>query len=116
MEKSRQIPPGCYDEVRKHLQELRDAGVIRESNSSSCHNLVFVKKKDGTFSACQDCGPTNMCQKLSHQEDKYSYSIPKIETLIDYLNGATVFASLDLFSGYHYELHFLLALYDFLNG
>ena len=45
MEKPHQIPPGCYDEVHKYLQELKDAGAIQESNSSTCHNLVFVKKK-----------------------------------------------------------------------
>lgn len=31
----RRVPPGMYDEVRQHVKEMLDAGVIRESNSNT---------------------------------------------------------------------------------
>ena len=41
----RRIPPSCYNEVREHLYQLVQEGVIRKSKSPWCSNVVLVKKK-----------------------------------------------------------------------
>ncbi len=97
VDKPRPIPPGCYDELRQHLDELLDAGIIEPSHSPYCHNMVFVRKKDGSLRLVQDFRSTNLNCSL----DKYSVCIPHIDTLLESLGGAKYFATLDLFAGYH---------------
>ena len=41
------IPPGMYDEVKVHIQEMLDIGAIRPSNSPWASAVVLVCKKDG---------------------------------------------------------------------
>ena len=94
-QKFRPIPPGSYDEVKSHLAELLSAGVIQDSSSPYCSNIVLVRKRDNSLRLCVDYRRLNLLTK------KDAYSIPRIETLIDSLQGAKYFASLDLFSGYH---------------
>ena len=94
-EKFRPIPPGSYDEVRKHLAELLSVGVVQESKSPFSSNMVLVKKKDGSLRLCVDY------RRLNAKTKKDAYSIPRVETLIDSLQGSRFFASLDLFAGYH---------------
>lgn len=94
-QKFRPIPPASYDEVRAHLAELLSSGVIQESNSPYSSNMVLVRKKDNSLRLCVDYRQLNSLTK------KDAYTIPRIETLIDSLQGASYFASLDLFSGYH---------------
>jgi transposase InsO family protein len=101
VQRPRPLPPGCFEELKEHLDDLQNAGIIRESHSPFCHQMVFVRKSDGSLRLCQDFRPTNKRQKQHGLEDKYSYSIPRINQLIDCLKGAKIFASLDLFAGYH---------------
>ena len=46
-EQYRHIPPGMYDEVKMHIQEMLDVGAIRLSNSPRANAVVLVWKKDG---------------------------------------------------------------------
>ena len=46
-EQYRCIPPGMYDEVKVHIQEMLDVGAIRPSNSPWASAVVLVWKKDG---------------------------------------------------------------------
>lgn len=48
------IHPQDIDDVRKHLQELLEAGVIRESESPFASPIVVVHKKDDTVRLCID--------------------------------------------------------------
>ena len=41
------IPPGMYDEVKIHIQEMLDVGAIQPSNSQWASAVVLVWKKDG---------------------------------------------------------------------
>ena len=50
----RRVPPGQYEEVRQHLKEMLDCGVIRESHSPWSSPVVFVRKKDGSLRFCID--------------------------------------------------------------
>ena len=45
-EQYRCIPPGMYDEVKVHIQEMLDVGAIRPSNSPWASAVILVQKKD----------------------------------------------------------------------
>ena len=88
------IPPHQYEEVRKHLKEMLDIRAIRRSNSPWASPVVLVHKKDGSLRFCIDL------RKLNARTVKDAYSLPRIEDALDSLNGACIFTSLDLKSGY----------------
>ena len=90
----RRIPPHQYEEVRKHLKEMLDIGAIRRSSSPWASPVVLVRKKDGSLRFCIDL------RKLNARTVKDAYSLPRIEDALDSLNGACIFTSLDLKSGY----------------
>ena len=90
----RRIPPHQYEEVRKHLKEMLDVGAIRRSNSPWASPVVLVRKKDGSLRFCIDL------RKLNARTIKDAYSLPRIEDALDSLNGACIFTSLNLKSGY----------------
>ena len=46
-EQYRCIPPRMYEEVKVHIQEMLDVGVIRPSNSPWASAVVLAQKKDG---------------------------------------------------------------------
>ena len=43
-----------YEEVKAHIQEILDIGVIHPSNSPWASAEVLVQKKDGKLSFCID--------------------------------------------------------------
>ena len=93
-ERYRRIPPHQLDEVRKHIQEMLDAGAIRRSQSPWCSAVVLVRKKNGEMRFCIDLRRLNAITKKDAQP------IPRIVETMDYLAGARHFSSLDLKSGY----------------
>ena len=48
------IPPGMYEEVKTHIQEMFDIGAIHPSNSPWVSAVVLVQKKDGKLQFCID--------------------------------------------------------------
>jgi hypothetical protein len=94
-ERHRRIPPGMYDQVREHLQQMLDSGIIRRSHSPWSSNVVWVKKKDGSLRQCVDY------RQLNARTIKDAYALPRIEELLDTLAGSKYFTVLDLKSGYH---------------
>ena len=90
----RRIPSHQYKEVRKHLKEMLDIRAIRRSNSPWASPVVLVHKKDGSLRFCIDL------RKLNARTVRDAYSLPCIEDALDSLNGACIFTSLDLKSGY----------------
>ena len=73
---------------------MEEIGAIRRSNSPWASPIVLVKKKDGNLRFCIDL------RKLNARTIKDAYSLPRIEESLDCLNGASIFTSLDLKSGY----------------
>ena len=62
--------PHMYDNVKAHLQEMLDIGVIRKSHR--LRMLVLVQKKDGILRFCIDL------EKLINQTIKDAYSYPTL--------------------------------------
>ena len=88
-ETSRRIPPAMIDEVRQHLQEMSDLGVIRGSERPYASNVVLVKKKDGNLRFCID-----LC-RLNSVTVRDAYALPRIDDTFDALSGAKWFSTLD---------------------
>lgn len=84
-----------YDEVRSHLRQLLDIGIIRPSHSPYTSNVVLVRKKDGNLRLCVDYRQLNQLTK------KDSYALPRVEDLLDCMSGNTFFSDIDMKSGYH---------------
>jgi transposase InsO family protein len=93
-QRHRRIPPGMYNEVRQHLEEMARSGVIRESTSPWSSPLVFAKKSDGSIRVCLDL------RQVNAKTIKDAYYLPRIDETLDSLAGAKVFTTLDLKSGY----------------
>ena len=93
-ERYRRIPPQQFEEVRKHFEEMINIGAIRKSQSPWASAIVLVRKKDGSLRFCIDL------RKLNERTIKDAYSLPRIEESLDCLNGAQIFSSVDLKSGY----------------
>ena len=88
------IPPQQFKEVRNHLQDMLKIRAIQCSCSPWASAVVLVHKKDGSLSFCIDL------RHLNSHTIKDVYSLPRIEESLDCLNGACIFTSLDLKSGY----------------
>ena len=91
----RPIHPHDVDAVKKHLQELLDSGVIRESESPFASPIVVVRKKDGSVRLCIDF------RKLNLHTIKDAYALPNLEEVFSLLTGSKWFSVLDLKSGYY---------------
>ena len=75
------IPPGMYDEVKTHIQEMLDVGAIWPSSSPWTSAVVLVWKKDGKIRFCIDL------RRLNARMIKDAHSLPQIEETLDCLNG-----------------------------
>ena len=73
---------------------MLDIGAIRNSCSPWASAVVLVWKKDSSLRFCIDL------RHLNSHTIKDAYSLPRIEESLDCLNGACIFTSLDLKSGY----------------
>lgn len=59
-QRARPIHPQDIKAVRKHLQDLLEAGVIRESQSPFYSPIVVVRKKNGDVRLCIDYRKLNL--------------------------------------------------------
>nr|GEW52638.1 reverse transcriptase domain-containing protein [Tanacetum cinerariifolium] len=89
------LAPPKMQELSNQLQELTDQGFIRPSTSPWRAHVLFVKKKDKSFRMCMDY------QELKKLTRKNRYPLPRIDDLIDQLQGSSVYWKIDLRSGYH---------------
>nr|GEZ92553.1 reverse transcriptase domain-containing protein [Tanacetum cinerariifolium] len=82
-------------DLSEQLKEMSDKGFIRPSSSPWGAQVLFVKKKDGSFRMCIDYWELN---KLTV---KNRYPLPRIDDLFDQFQGSSVYSKIDLRSGYH---------------
>ena len=91
----RKIPPSIYEEVRNHLQQMLEAGIIRRSHSPFASNIVLVRKKDNSLRICTDF------RFLNSRTINDAYSLPRVDEILEALSGSKYFSVLDMKSGYH---------------
>ncbi|WMV40557.1 hypothetical protein MTR67_033942 [Solanum verrucosum] len=94
------IPPYCMApaelrELKAQIQKLLDKGFIRPTSSSWGAPDLFDKKKNGSMRMCIDY------RQLNRVTIRNKYPLPRIDDLLDQLQGASVFSKIDLRSGYH---------------
>jgi len=89
------LAPIELEELKRLLSELLESGFIVPSKSPYGALIIFVKKKDGSLHMCVDYWALNKMMV------KNKYPLPHIDDLLDHLQGATIFSSLDLHSGYN---------------
>ncbi|KAG1933335.1 interleukin-1 receptor accessory protein-like 1-A [Pimephales promelas] len=94
-QRSRPIHPQDVDAVRRHLKELLDAGVIRQSESPFASPIVVVRKKNNDVRLCIDF------RKLNSRTIKDAYALPNLEEAFSVLTGSKWFSVLDLKSGFY---------------
>ncbi|RUS72498.1 hypothetical protein EGW08_019752 [Elysia chlorotica] len=91
----RRIPPHHLQEVRSHIEDLVQRGIIECSTSPYAAPIVVVRKKSGGLRLCCDY------RKLNAQTVRDKFSLPRIDECLDALAGANIFSTLDLSSGFH---------------
>ncbi|GBM75673.1 Retrovirus-related Pol polyprotein from transposon 412, partial [Araneus ventricosus] len=79
-------------EVNKQIEEWLNEDIIRPSSSEYAIPIVLVKKKDGSSRMCVDY------RKLKLVKDKFP--LPLIEDVLDTLQEAKVYSTLDLRNGF----------------
>ena len=82
-------------ELKAQLEELLSKGFIRPSISPWGAPVLFVKKKDGSLRLCIDY------RQLNIVTIRNQYPLPRIDELINQLQGSRVYSKIDLRLGYH---------------
>ena len=77
------------------MADMLDQGIIQKSTSAFASPVLLVKKKDQTWRFCVDY------RQLNAITVKGKYPVPIIEELLDELNGAAYFTTLDLQASFH---------------
>ena len=90
----RQIPLPLVKEVWSHLREMLESGAIWPSQSAWCNAIALVRKKDSGLWFC-----INFCHLNTHMK-KNSYSLPRIQEVLESQVGAGHFLCLDLKLGF----------------
>ncbi|GBG60527.1 hypothetical protein CBR_g5702, partial [Chara braunii] len=83
------------DELRRQLENLTSKGWIRPSTSEFGAPILFVPKGNGEFRMCIDYRGLNKITRKSTEP------LPRIDDLLDMVQGCTIFSKIDLKSGYH---------------
>ncbi|GJP62458.1 hypothetical protein CLOP_g19517 [Closterium sp. NIES-67] len=83
------------NELRRQLDYLLEKGFVHPSTSPFAAPILFTPKKDGGLRMCIDY------RALNRVSIKSRYPIPRVDELIDQLNGAKFFSKIDLQGGYH---------------
>ncbi|CAI5678658.1 unnamed protein product [Oreochromis niloticus] len=94
-ERSRRLAPADIDDVRRHIQDLLQAGIIKESRSPYASPIVIARKKNGSIRMCIDY------RTLNRRTIPDQYTTPRIDDALDCLSGSRWFSVLDLRSGYY---------------
>jgi hypothetical protein len=82
--------------IRGKVQDLLDAGIVRESTSSFASSVVLVPKKNGDYRLCVDYRALNKCT------EKKTYPMANVEDEFSKLAGKSYFTDFITQDG-HYE-------------
>ena len=84
------MAPVELKKLKTQLQELVNRGFIWPSISPWRVPMLFVKKKDGTWRLCIDY------RQLNKVTIRNKYPLPRVDDIIDQLQGVKVFSKIDL--------------------
>lgn len=90
----RRIPEALKSTITKEVTHMLEHNIIRPSSSPWSSPVVMVRKQDGSWRFCVDY------RKLNSVTHRDAYPLPRIDSTLDSLAGATYFTTLDLASGY----------------
>jgi hypothetical protein len=90
------LMPQENEEVKRQVQDLMEKGLVRESLSPCVVPTVLSPKKDGGWRMCIESRVINKITII------YRFPLPRMDDLMDCLNGARFFSKIDLKSGYHH--------------
>lgn len=88
------IPHSTKQVMEEEISKMLKMGVIEPCSSPWHSPSLLVKKKNGSFRYCIDYRAINAITV------KDNFPMPRIETVLESLKGATYFSSIDLRSGY----------------
>jgi transposase InsO family protein len=92
-------PQHEYDEINKQIEELKKMNLVKDSVSPWAFPVVLQPKKDGSQRLCVDY------RKLNSITIDDKMPLPHIHEVIDRLQGAKYFTTLDIAWGYwHVEM------------
>ncbi len=80
--------------VQSELEAMLEMGVIEESRSDWASPIVLVPKTDGSVRFCMDYRKVNAVSKFD------AYPMPRVDELLDRLDTARFYSTLDLTKGY----------------
>jgi hypothetical protein len=80
--------------IEKEIKEMLKQNLVQPSSSPWSFPVVIAKKKNGQLRFCVNYKPLNDVTK------KDNYPLPRIDEIMDSLNEAKWFTTLDLASGY----------------
>ena len=84
----RRLPFAYREETRAQVDDMLEQGVIQPSSSPCASPIVLVKKKDGKYRFCVDY------RKLKKVTKKDAHTLPRIDDLLDALQGSKYFSTL----------------------
>ncbi len=90
-----QLLPDQDQKLDEFLNEHLQKGYIWESNSPYTSPFFFIKKKDRKLQPVQDY------RKLNKQTIHDTYPLPLIKTILEQLEGKSLFTKFDIRWGYH---------------
>ncbi|GBM68184.1 Retrovirus-related Pol polyprotein from transposon opus [Araneus ventricosus] len=81
--------------MKKQINVLLEASIIRASKSPFCAPVLLVEKADKSYRLVADL------RKLNKKTIYDNFPLPNLTEMIDNLSGAKHFSTLDLTSGIH---------------
>ncbi|GBG89830.1 hypothetical protein CBR_g49679 [Chara braunii] len=89
------MAPAELDELRRQMKELTEKGWIRPSTSPFGSPVMFVPKKGGSLRMCIGYRGLNAITM------KIAEPLPRIDDLLDRVQGCKYYSKIDLKFGYH---------------
>ena len=92
---SYRVPTHLVEKAREQIQQMKDHGVVRPSQSEWCSPIVLCKRKTGEYRCAIDYRKLNSVTKAD------AFPMPRIDELLDHLRSSAVFSKIDCRNGYY---------------